>query len=517
MYWRPVITTTDHNGVEHRLSDDTDRQWFSHETPQGSGFGSLRWKLRRKVGYDYDDIGFAYPVVMHKGPFKVLFSGQIVKITERGDTEIEVWALGWVHVTANEPYNYIYCDNRWSKWRGSEDPSGSFRPDRFDWDTNNRLYLKPRRGVDYDADDYTYMRYTFPFGETAAKVTFNYDIAFPASWPGKVELLDSNGVSLWSKTTTASGTGESLTTSGSPTYLEVRFYCTSAGENTATDDTVYGKLTNVKIYSKTNDPLDASVVAGDIVTTLSATGHGLSDDVGEIEEPGLDLAPCFFDTDMSCKDALTWCCQFGDSDGNPLVWGVTFDDDKKIYLKTLDTTTVSYVVKKAFAEVERAGDWSESAQKVYGVLQDSQGNVERRGDYEATAVIDDDLGGYYIRRPLQITGTADGSLVDKAVSLWLEENKKPVVSGTFRVCGGVYTPEGRFIPFDEVVPGGLVQITEWRAVEATLTSDDYRDKTTTFQLAGVKVDEDTRTVELIPRTARNKFERYMAVIQELAQ
>ena len=102
------------------------------------------------------------------------------------------------------------------------------------------------------------------------------------------------------------------------------------------------------------------------------------------------------------------------------------------------------------------------------------------------------------------------------VDLWLSENAKPKEAGSLSVRGNVYRPDGRLVPFDEVQPtGGLVQVQEWRALEATLSSTDYRDKKTTFALAGVRVDEDMRTVELIPRATSDEFTRQMAIIEQL--
>jgi len=193
--------------------------------------------MKRRVGIDWPDLGYGYPVWLYKGPFRVLFYGQIMRIDERtgeGGDEIEVWASGWVHTATAEPYNYVYCDTRYDLWQRSEDASGSFQPDNFDTDTSERLRLEPRRSVDFEADDYTYMRYTFQFGEPAARITASYDLGLPNSWPGKLEVRDSGGV-LWSATATASGTID-LTTTGAPTYFEVRFYVTAAGENTADDD-----------------------------------------------------------------------------------------------------------------------------------------------------------------------------------------------------------------------------------------------------------------------------------------
>lgn len=515
--WRPVIITESTlSGQQFRLRDDRNRQWFAGYAPEGSGFGYLTWKCKRKTGFDYPDLGYGFPVEMRKGPYCVLFSGQIVRIIERsgaGGDEIEVWALGWVHATGNTQYNYVYCDTRWNAWVGSETPAGSFHPDLFDWDLSNRVNLKPRRGTDFEADDYTYLRYTFNYGEPATRFTASYELALPNDWPGKLEIRDSGGTVLWSATATASGTID-VTTTGAPTYFEVRFYVTEAGENTADDDTVYGRLTNVQVFSQNVTTLDAKVVADDLVAILSGDGHGLSDSTTKIESPGRALTPCVFDRDMTPAQIMQWCTQFGDSSDNPLAWGVTLDEHKKLFLTTLNTTTVRYIVKPQRATIERGGDWGESAQKAYGIYTDDQGQVQRTADRTNQTWVDK-LGGYYRRVAVQISGMTEENGVLNAVDLWLEENKAPHESGTLTVRHGVWTPEGRFVRFDEILPGGLVQIQEWRAREATHTLTDYRDKTTTFPLAGVRVDEDARTAELIPRTTSDAFARQMAVIAEL--
>jgi len=513
-----IITQDPVTSEEYRLRDDRNRQWFSHyNNNDGAGFGYLTWRCKRKVGYDYADIGYGYRVTMRKGPFNVLFDGQIVRISERsgsGGDEIEIWALGWIHVATADIYNYVYCDTRWNQWLSSETPSGSFCPDCFDWDINDRIYIKPRLNVDFSENDYTYLRYTFQFSEVATRITAGYDVALPGAWPGKLEIRDSNGAVLWDQDATASGSLD-VTTTGSPTYFEVRFYVTAAGENTADDDTVYGELTNVKAYSVNETTLDAKIIADDLVTLLSGSGHGLSTSTSKVIAPGRALEPSFFDRDMTPAQVLTWCCQFGDSSDNPLVWGVTFDDRQRLFLKTVDLTTIKYVVKPSQAQLERGGDWGESAQKAYGVYTDDQGQVQRTGNRTSQSIIDK-LGGYYRRVPVQVDAMTDATQITNAVDLWLGEHDDPVVSGNFSVRNGVYTPEGRFVPHDEIKPGQLVQVREWRALEATLSPADYRDNTTTFPLAGVRIDEDAQVAELIPRATSDEFARQMAIIRELS-
>lgn len=516
--WRPVVITTNPvSGRQYRMAGDTGRQWFSHENPaDGSGFGYLSWTLRRRVGFTYQDIGYGFPVELWKGPYRPLFSGQIVKITERtgsaGD-QIEVWASGWLHTLSADTFNRVYCDNRWQKWKVDETPATPFRPDLFDTNLSNRLYLKPKKGSDFVTGDYTKLRYTFPFGESAVRLIADYDLALPDAFPATAEIRDADGNILWTASVTGTGVIDVLAV-GISAYFEIRLYVTADGECSADSDTVYLSLTNVYIYSLNVATLDASVVAKDLVSVLSEAEHGLSDDLALIQPTRMPLAPCYFDRDMTLLDVIKWCCQFGDIDGNAVLFGVEMDDSRRFVLKPQDTTTIRYIVARKGAELERAGDWGESAQVVYGIYTDAQNMVQRTVDYEVAAVVAD-LGGYLRRQGIQIQGMTDLDLLQNALELWLSEKARPGSAGTFTVKNGVRTPDGRFVPYDEIQPGGLVQVREWRAVNATLSPQDYRDNMTTFVLAGVRVDEANRAVELIPRESSDLFVRYMAIVTQM--
>lgn len=515
---RPSLLITDFDGNQRRIPGALRRRWSSHYGPDGSGFGYLMFSLDRKIGYDYRDIKFGYRVQLRKYLNTGLFDGQIRKITEnQADPDrIDVTALGWNVTAGDDAYNWVFCDTRYMQWRGSETASGSFRPDLFDYDLQDRIQFKPRRGVDYSADDYTRVRYTFQFGEVAERIKFDYDVALPASWPGKIEVRDSDGNVLFSKTATESGTGQNLTTSGSPTYFEVRFYVTLAGENTAEDGTVYANLTNVKVYGVEDVTLDGGVIAKKVLgDVLTATCHGLSESEAKIGSPGQVLEPSAFDTDLSPEQVMKWLCQFGDSDGQPLAWGVEMNDLRRLFLETMDLATISYVIQRDSAlRAQVTGDMQSSWQKVYGVYTDDQGQVQRTSDRTSDDAMED-LGGYARRRGLQIDGATDETMVLEAVDLFLSENDRPKVTSSFTVRGDVFSRALNSIPFDEIKAGGMVQVRDFRAREATLTPNDFRDSWTTFQLVGVEVDEDAHSIRLIPAGDQAGFERYMAILAQL--
>lgn len=506
------VYTIDYNGREYCLPDATGLQWFAHYGPDGSGFGYLTWRVRRRVGFDYADLGYGFPVELRKGPWRCLFSGQITRITERsgaGD-EIEVWALGWVHTASANTYNYVYADTRYTEWISDETPEGLFRPDRFDWDTNDRLYLKPRRGV-HDTEDYTYLRYSFGFGEIAARITAHYEIELPTLFPARVEVRADDTV-LWSTDVTSSGSLD-LTTTETPTSFEIRLYLTEEGEVTAEDDTVYALFEDVVVWSVNLSVLDAKVIADDVLAQR-LVAHGLSADTRRVYSPGRALLPAYFDTDKTCAEVLTWLCQFGDMHSQPLAWGVTFDTTRRLFLENV-SEQVRYIVNHKTANLERGGDWSESAQAVYGVYTDDSGQMRRTADIADAALIEH-FGGHYRRQAVSLEVTRPEQAMT-ALEMWLREHGRPQLSGSFIVTGNVMTPDKRRVAFDEVQPGGQVQISEWYAVEATLTQQNFQERVTTFPLVGVRVDYDAGTVELIPAETSDAFARYMAVITQLVE
>jgi len=515
-----VYTTDPASGREYRLTDASGLQWFSHYGPDGSGFGYLTFRVKRRVGFDYADLGYAFRIRVYKGPWRCLFDGQITRITERvtreGD-EIEVWCLGWVHVANADTFNWVYCDGRYTQWFTSETPDSPFEPQKFSVDTSDRLLFKPRLGSTDDgdfvsADDYIYMRYVFQFGESAVRFTADYEIDFPGLFPAKAQVL-AGDMLLWESSTTGNGSLDLVATNGAA-YFEVRLAMTATGNVTAEDDTVYALFENVKVYSVNVSVLDQKTIADDMVDLLSASYHGLADDTRRIESPGFELVQAAFDTDQAPADVLMWACQFGDADGVPLAWGVSLDDRRLLFLESYDLTTVRYALDPGESDnLERVGDWAESGQVVYGVYTDVAGQTRRTADYGSASAINI-LGGYYRRQAVNLSGVPTAGLAVSLLATYLNESASPKMSGMYTMRRA-RTPEGRPVPFDELTPGGLVQLREFRALEAEASPSDYRDSTTTFMLYGVRVDYDNNVVELIPDSEGSDFQRQMAIIEHL--
>lgn len=507
---RAIVYTEDFNGRVYRLSWAYGVRWSTYYGQEGGGFGTLTFQIDRPIGPDYRDVGFGYKVRVIKGIAKLLFKGIITGIeeTQRRDREsIIVTAVGMVSVFSYDVYNKVYRDARTGQWATDENESGSFVPKLFDVDLNERLYLKPRRSVDFETNDFTRVRYDIPFAGVVKKITFDYDLALPAAWPGKLEVRDDNG-SLWSLTATASGS-KVLHASAGATYFAVRFYCTSAGENTAADDTVYGELTNVKVYGHAGNKVTMSDVAGDLVVYLE--DHGICRDVTRILDIGRELPDTVvFEDDKTPTDILKWACAFGDSDDALLAWGVQLNDLDRFYLERQDLSVVKYYVRRRSGlEAQVKGDLAKSQQKLYPVYRDDYGQVQRGDDQEDLDQIAD-LGGFYRRAPLDLTGTFTSTKADELVALALSEQSLPEVTTSFTVTDHVYDGTGKAIPVNEIQAGGMVVITDFRTGEITRLSRDKRSQWGSFQLVGVEIDQERNSARLIPAGDRRAFERLLA-------
>lgn len=511
---RPVLETYDFNERLYRHPDAFGRQWSSYYGAGGGGFGYLIWNEPRNVGRDYPDIGFGYEVKLRKGLAKILFHGIIAKIEEaqgRGRSDgITITALGFGSLFEADTFNKVYADARPARWAGSEEGSGSFKPKSFDTrqSTSDGLYLKPRNAT-FAADDYTYLRYTFPFGETVQRIEFDYDLALPDSWPGKLEIRDSNGA-LWSSETTGTGS-QTLVASSDATYFEVRFYVTVAGRNAAESDTVYAKLTNVEVRSENQPQIDAAIVMEDLVDFL-ATYHGLNDSAARIASTGQALpATVAFEDDWTPKQIMEWCASFGGRDSSLLAWGVELNDEKRAYLELQDLTTVKYVVRRRSGlEAQVQADWVQSNQKLYGVYQDADGQTQRTADVEDEQVIETKLGDQYRRGAYNLDGNMDDDAALGVVNMALSEGSLPKVTTSFSVSDQVYTATGKALAIDEVQAGGIVMVDDLRAREAMLVRDDYRTQWSSFQLVGVEIDEEQNSARLIPAGDRRSFEQFLA-------
>lgn len=520
---KPTLRSKDPAGFWHTIHDAYGISFSNHYSEEGSGYGFVSFTVPRNVGHNYRDLGFGHEIELRKGIRNVLFHGVLTQISEKGgpDEGLEVSGVGLGSLMEFDRLNFGLADRRLDRWTNSEFPSGSYVPNKIDigtsWqDTSGNqvagLILKPRKGVTYAADDYTYLRYSFQFGEYVAKITFDWETAFPSSWPGQLTVLDSNGTTHFTQTTTGSGSKTIYPTSNS-TYIEFRLTITSSGENTAENDTVYVHITDPTVFA-TTDTLDAARV-GRVILEQLAANYGFSANRSFLEQTGFAIDQAVYENDATLSEIMKDISKYGDKNLKPIAWGMRFNDRKQFFVESQDLSSIKYVIpRNMVGEISVDGDFANSGQKVYGVYTDEGGNVNRTATYSDTALIDL-FGGTFREEAVQL-GRTSSAQAAQAAQLALSERKYPKTSSSISVSGPVLNAYGAEVPIEEIKAGGIVEVREFRAREAGVASGDLRTRFTSFMLVGVEVDLDEGSATLIPASDASRFEKYMARLSQIA-
>jgi hypothetical protein len=524
------LYTVDVYGIQHAITDYSGVNYSNHYSAEGSGYGFLSFRLDRLHGANYQDIGHGFDITLAKGLRKTLFKGKITQIQESTDNTIEISCVGYNTLLTFDILNFVLADNRTNRWSTACNPRGSYRPDKFDHSLNwttiinegtpqedelsfDGIELTPRRGVEYNEDDYYYMRYRFEFGEIARILQGTYELALPNNWPGRVDILDANENVLFTQDVSGNGTlNVDLDSSVEGNFVEIRFVLTATGDNTAEDGTVYFRLYDILVLS-TDDTLDAAVVITAVAEHMN-TYFGFSDDYSLIDTIGYEIPQAAYDADETLDKICSDASQYGDINAKPLAWGTSFDDIDRMFLEVQDLTTVGYIIKFA-QDTTVEGDLAESYQKVYGKFTNVTGTTERTAVLSAEDEIDG-LGGLYRLTVIDLDKEVTSDQMIQALTVALNENKEPKISTSFTVNEFIETEHGAQLPIEDIIAGRLVQVPSLQATETSIL-DDKRTGFHSFMLSKVEVDLDNRTAKLTPAGDIDDFETYMTLLGRLAR
>jgi len=501
-------------------------RWSTYYGSEGSGYGALEVRLARRIGFDYNDLGFGFEVRVRYGLKTILFCGQIREVSEQiggGVEMLAVTALGWGVIFGDDQLNWIFCDTRLGEWEIDPDASGSYRPDRFSSEKRDGLLLSLRGNTHYEQNDYVAIRYTVPSGQTLSRFSASWELNIPSGWGGsaRLEIKTSAGEDLLSQTADGSGSIDEVVATGSPTWVEMRLYSTAtAGTNYAMDETedglCWGKLTNVKVWGDESADITGQEIFTKLVAVASESEHGMSSSTAEIGDPAVALEPAAFDSDWKLEQIAKWAAQFGDYDNRAVAWGVRFNEDRVIFLETIDRATVGYSVgKDSLVRAETAGDWSKSWQKRYGRYKDESGTVVRTADVEDADTIEA-LGGYARRSDLEVSVTSDSDLVATILDLAIAESGPIGTKSSLSLSGFVRSGNGGEMFCELMQAGKMLRVEDFRAREAALEGGyNLSDTYTTGLAAVVEVDAISHTVRVALGSESDTLARYLAILGEL--
>jgi hypothetical protein len=522
-----TLETYDHSEIQHIISDASSIKFSNHYSDEGSGFGYLSFSLNRKSGINYSDIGHGYEIKLRKNIKQILFDGIITKIDEGSNDTLEISAVGLNTLLSFDITNFVLSDQRTNRWVAGCTARGSYRPDKFDHSLNwteiinegapeeeeipyDGIEITPRRGMSYNNGDYYYIRYRFEFNETASKIVFNYKAQLTNNWPGKIEILDSEENSLWSKDVSANGSEViDLTTYTNGNFVELRFTVTASGDNTAEDGTVYFRMWDIIVYS-TTDLVSATKVANFIAEYMH-TNFNFSSDYSLIETINYEIPQAAYDNDEALDLIMKDACRYGDGNGKPLAWGVYYDDSKRMFLEIQDTSEIKYKLVES-EDYTVSGDLADSYQKVYGKYTNTYGQTVRTADQTASDQIEA-LGGLYKRQVIELDEVTSDQ-ASTALELALNENKEPKISTSFTISDFILGQNDSIIPIEDIISGSMIQVPQFRARETNIL-DDKRMGYFSFMLKSVEIDLDNRTAVLTPADARSTFEKYIENIKRM--
>ena len=218
----------DANGIQYRPGY---RNLKFAKTAFGGEDLWMTFVLDRTSALDYPDIAYGNDVV-YRRRLTPIFVGEMRQIEQDLET-ITVKALGsWIHLDDNSygGQGKLWCDTRWGKWKECNQLDNAvFTPERYQMDTNNRIYIAPRKNERFSAFYTGAFKYLCPY-DKIKRITFNYDFVDPDNWAFQLwsmELDRSAWANEWSLVATGAGAAD-ITLATERPRLEIAGYYNAA-------------------------------------------------------------------------------------------------------------------------------------------------------------------------------------------------------------------------------------------------------------------------------------------------
>ncbi len=182
------------------VSDDSNRaNGLSYATNE-HGFAELRSSVPMALAeafLRYDRAGLPH-ARLNDGPGAV-YEGRIEDVAITGDG-ISMTALGYSRALSDAPYTALWSSTSVADWEPITSSDITTRnPERYQMDTNNRLFLAPQKNATYaNTGQIGEFHLTGPNGGSRKIVglSFDYDMIMPANW----QLIASSWTLSWART-----------------------------------------------------------------------------------------------------------------------------------------------------------------------------------------------------------------------------------------------------------------------------------------------------------------------------
>lgn len=358
-------------------------------------------------------------------------------------------ALGYWRAMSDVPYTALWSTQKVSGFRANTPDNVAGRNmDRYEYDTNNRLYITPRKDEQFSTANIGSLYYIAPDDQVndirAITVTYNFLAGatwkarvnvYDAAWGSGVALLDLNGSgALQTGTTTVT------TAVAGKQIVDVLLYYNSGTPTTYAGETgdYYFKITNLTI-KKANATITGKSIADALAAYVnSANSSQLSSSTAFVEEPSNDLTEEVYE-DQYPADILNYLVTVGDNQTPPRQWETGVWENQRLYFRPRSSQARQWYVDLVGLDVERTLEALRNS--AYGVYQDANGRTLRT----AVNADDDSVARYGLTRRAAVKAqTSSQTTAETVRDAYLEDyqtvtpRSQLVLSGLFDAVGGRY-------------------------------------------------------------------------------
>lgn len=425
--------------------------------------------------------------------------------------------VGGLHITAYGSWralsDVVLCE-RWSdtnvsSWRPVlQSEVADCYPDRFNFDTQDRIYITARKNATFGNSPTIVgrMGYSIPFNSSRdiTAISFDYELAAPANWQGGLQRFGNGWVlqaTLWGLNGTGSvqtGT-QNLTFTGVPLLAFYYYYNGAASAvNAGETGAAYLKITNVRVKTTTSSTVDTDEIAQGIVSTVSTLNpKQLSSITALIQSPGIDLFNAAY-IDKTADTVLHDLVELGDASSQR--WVAYVDKQLQLHVEPRGTNGLMWYVDVADAlQVQQTLD--NLANSVRATYKSASGDDIRTASSTDTASVQ----RYGLTRQAVISSdTSDATQATRERDLTLTDRATPQPQSGITV-NALYDAAGGRYPVYAARVGDLVSV---RNASPTLTTSV--DRLTTFIISEIHHNPDEGTVELVPEQPRDSLATIMA-------
>lgn len=442
-----------------------------------------------------------------------LWEGRVEDLTLRNGG-VEIGALGDSRALDDTRYTALWSDSSVAGWEAlTERDSSLVQPDRFGYDTNNRLYISPKQGTTHGNSPQIAGLIGYQIPSQSARqikfVSFNYGLTIAPSWFASLSTADASWnitANIW--TLTGSGAAQTGSWSGAVAATDrivLRLYYDGANATyTGADGSIYLNLSDLRVETTSAASLYADEIVKalrDYVNTVNAGALSTSNRL--IVSPGIDLVQEIYE-DMRPSEILDRLAAYGDSSGNPYEWGIF--EGRELYFRPRGTGGRAWAMDVADLEVTQRLDGLINS--TYATYQDASDRTLRTAAQTNAASIT----RYGITRQDRVdvdtTSAATAALV-AATSTAATATPVPTAKVSVRRFS---TLTGAPARGEWVRAGDTVTIRNLPP-----TTNTAVDRVRTFRVAQTKYSLDDDTVEIVPEQPGPDLEFQIAYVLRQAR